>query len=144
MCPVVSTQTGGCKGLIMIGIEDARAIVYGLDAGWLARLAFRSASVASDDSADLRVAVVLDLVDGRVRIMTWYATDRIEWPQHLVSLAYADTATVEDAARRIGTECVLCPSGDVMEESVARAASRIGVSWKLVEAQLRRAYGVAA
>lgn len=127
----------------MISIEDARWIVREMGAGRLARLAFRSA-LAGFDSVDLRVAVVLDLTDGGVRIITWHATDRMEWPSHLISLAYADTATVEDAKRRIGTGCVVRPSMDAMEESVARAASRIGVSWRLVEAQLSRAYGVAA
>ncbi len=143
----------------MISKADARAIVYALDPSRLVRLAYRGVSEAaasglassgSEEAADgapeaspFRVAaVVLDLEDGALRVRCWHETDPIEMPPHLVVLAYADTALVEEVERRHGQGASLPPSPEVLEEAVARvvATDGIGVSWKLLEAQLRLAY----
>ncbi len=143
----------------MISKADAQAIVYALDPSMLVRLAYRAASEAaaaglaspgSQEAADGApevflfgvAAVVLDLYDGALRARCWHETDSIEMPPHLVVLAYADTALVEEIERRHGEGCALPPSPEVLEESVARAAAAdgIGVSWTLLEAQLRVAY----
>ncbi len=136
--------------------EDARAIVYGLDPSRLVRLAYRAASRSSGlaspgteeevagapEVSPFRVsAVVLNLEDGTLRVRCWHETDPVEMPPNLVALAWADTALVEEIGRRYGEGCLLPPSEEVLEESVARAAADgIGVSWEMFEAQLRLAY----
>ncbi len=150
----------------MISPGEARAIVYGLDPSRLVRLAYRAASTATttttaaaadgstpigDSRGDsgreafpFRIAaVVLDLRDGGVRVKCWRGGGLPdEMPPHLVTLAYADTALVEDVSRRYGEGCELPPSPEVLEECLARdvAADGLGVSWQLFESQIDAAY----
>lgn len=86
--------------------------------------------------------VVLDLQGGAVRVRCFHEADPVALPLHLVALAYADAALVEDMERRHGESCVLPPSSELLEEAAAReaAADGVGVSWTLLEAQLRLAY----
>lgn len=109
----------------MIGIEDARAIVYHLDAGRLARLAFRAAAASGESGRYRAVAVVLDLETGAVRHVCWRAGEEgcIWWPEHLIVLGYADTGDTEDAMLSMAMCCEVPPSIDVIEEHVAGAAA---------------------
>lgn len=86
--------------------------------------------------------VVLDLRSGAVRVRCFHEADPVALPFHLVALAYVDVALVEDIERRHGEGCVLQPSLELLEEAAAREAEAdgVGVSWALLEAQLRLSY----
>ncbi len=136
----------------MIAREDARAIIYHLDAARLARLTFRAAVHCLNREEDGRgaltfrlVAAVLDLDDGTMRIRSFHAERGVEMPENLIVLAYADRTLVEDAERRISEGCFLPPSPEVMAEEVGRAVETdgVGVSWRAVETQLRLAHEAA-
>lgn len=138
----------------MIPVEDARAIIYHLDAARLARLTFRAAVHCLAGEVDGRgaptfrlVAAVLDLRDGALRIQSFHAeaSGGVGMDENLIVLAYADRTLVEDAERRISEGCFLPPSPEVMAEEVGRAVETegVGVSWRAVETQLRLAYEAA-
>lgn len=141
----------------MIDVEDARAIIYHLDAARLARRVWRAAarslaaegaaSLGADEGAPFRLAAaVLDLQDGTLHVRGYRSWGGVEMPESLVVLAYADRVLVEDTERRVREGCVLPPSPEVIEESVARAVEDdgVGVSWDAIETQLRLAHEVAA
>ncbi len=123
----------------MIGIDDARHIVFHLDPSRIVRLAYRAA--VREPRAGLAV-VVLDLSDGTIRVVCWRASEGVEMPLDKVVLAFADRALVEAIEERYAEACELPPSPELLEETVARAAASddIGVSWSLLEVQLRLAY----
>ena len=145
----------------MIPIEDARAIVAGLDPSRLVRLVYRAVADTTPPTGRESLArstasvhpytlagVVLDLRDGRVRVLRWHPDedghDPLRMPPHLVALAWADTALVESIETRHAENSVLRPSQEVLEECIARdaAADNISVSWDLFEGQLQRSYGL--
>ncbi len=139
----------------MISVEDARAIIYHLDVSRLARRVWRAAarslategaaSLGADGGAPFRLAAaVLDLHDGTLHVRSYRSWGGVEMPENLVVLAYADRVLVEDTERRVREGCVHPPSPEVIEESIARAADGVGVSWGAIETQLRLAYEVAA
>ncbi len=137
----------------MIGIDDARAIIYHLDPARLARRVWREAtrSLAAEVSSEAEgapfgmAAAVLDLDDGALHVRSFRSWGGVEVPENLVVLAYADRVLVEDTERRVCAGCALPPSAEVVAEEVARAVEDdgVGVSWRAVETQLRLAYEAA-
>ncbi len=141
----------------MISREDARAIVYHLDAARLARRVWREAarSLAMEageketgeagDVSFRMAAVVLDLEDGTLRVESHRSEGGVQMDENLVVLVYADRVLVEDTTRRISAGCELPPSAEVMAEEVACAieGDGLGISWRAVEKQLRLAYATA-
>lgn len=144
----------------MIFIEDARAIVSGLDPSRLVRLAYRAVADTTPPTGREVFAcggvsaypytvacVALNLANGKVQVLRWHPAecepDPMRMPRNLVALAWADTALVESIESRYAEGCALPPSREVLEECVARdaAADDIGVSWGLFESQLQRSYG---
>jgi len=141
----------------MISVEDARSIIYHLDATRLARRVWRAAarslaaegaaSPGADGGAPFRLAAaVLDLHDGTLRVRCYRSWGGVKMPEGLVVLAYVDRTRVEDTERRVSEGCEVPPSSVVIEEFVARAAEGdgVGLSWRTIETQLCLAHEVAA
>ena len=121
-----------------ITIEEARAIVSGLDPGALARRVWRAAS--EDRTQEHDAAALLDLADGTLRILAWRAGGAVPVPRGSVVLAWTTDLTRERTWRSLSEPSWLAPSREVAEEEVARRAAGEGLCWPWVEEQLRRAY----
>ncbi len=131
----------------MISKADARAIIYHLDAARLARLVWRGAvrNLASEEGASFRLsAAVLDLDDGTIQVRSYRSRGGLKLDESLIVLAYADRVQVEDTVQRFSEGCEIPPSPEIIEEEVVRAAEDgMGLSWHLIESQLRVAYWAA-
>lgn len=123
-------------------IEDARAIIGGLDPGELARRVWRAASEGG--GREHNAAAVLDLADGTLLILTWRAGEVALVPRESVVLAWTSDLARERTWRSLSETSWLAPSCEVAEEEVARRAAEEGLCWPHVEDQLRRAYALVA
>lgn len=125
-----------------IAIEDARAIIGGLNPGALARRVWRA--VSEGGGREDNVAAVLDLTDGTLVFLTWRAGDVAIVPRRSVVLAWMTDLARERTWRSLSEISCLAPSFELAEEEVARRATGEGVYWPHVEDQLRCAYAVVA
>ena len=125
----------------MIGIEGARAIVYGLDPERVARLAWRAAYA---DGAYRDAAVMLHLETGHLYAVAPVAPDGALLPGEIVvGWMSAERRRVSEYAFAMGQGDV-SPSADVIEETATRHARRRWLSdshWSLIERQLQMHYG---
>lgn len=120
-----------------IAIEDARAIIGGLNPGALARRLWRA--VSEGGGREDNAAAVLDLADGALVVLTWRAGDVVIVPRRSVVLAWTTELARERTWRALLETSRLALSCEVAEEEVVRCATGEGVYWPYVEDQLRRA-----
>lgn len=125
-----------------ISIEDARAIVHGLDPVTLARRVWRAAS--PEGGRERNAAALLDLADGAMRVVAWRDGETAPAPFGCVVVAWTSQAARERARRSLGEATEVAPSAEVVEEEVARRAAGEGPCWPSVEEQLWTAYSGAA
>ncbi len=125
-----------------IAIEDARAIVHGLDPGALARRVWRAASEEGGQGRD--AAAVLDLADGTLLVITWRAGGVVPVPRRSIVLAWITSATRENTWRSLSATAHVAPSCEVVEEEVFRRGAGEDLCWSHVEEQLLRAYALEA
>ena len=123
---------------VTIAVEDARAILRGLDPGALARRVWRAASEGGGQECD--AAAVLDLANGTLLVLTWQAGRAAPVPRWSIVLAWITHAARESTWRALSAASRVAPSREVAEEEVARRAAGEGLCWSCVEDQLRRAY----
>ncbi len=121
-------------------IEDARAIIGGLDPGALARRVWRAASEGG--GREHNAAAVLDLQDGTLLILTWRAGEVALVPRQSVVLAWTSDLARERTWRSLSETSWITPSCEVAEKEVTRRAAGEGLCWPCVEDQLRRAYAL--
>ncbi len=125
-----------------ITIEEARAIVYGLDPGALARRVWRAAS--PEGGRERNAAAVLDLADGAIRVVVWRDGETAPVPWGCVVVAWTCGAARERTRRSLRETTEVAPSAEVVEEEIARRAAGERPCWPSIEEQLRIAYARAA
>lgn len=126
----------------MIRIEDARAIIHGLDPEGLARRVWRAASGGRGRARN--AAVVLDLTDGTLLVLAWQPGHAALTPIRCVVLAWTTDAACERTWRLLSGTSLVEPSAEVVEEEVARRATRENLYLPCIEEQLERAYACVA
>ncbi len=122
----------------MIRIEDARAIIHGLDPERLARRVWRAA--AGERGRERNAAAILDLTDGTLLVLAWQTGDASLIPTRCVVLAWTTNTACERAWRVLSRTSWLAPSAEVVEEEVARRGAGEGFYFPCIEEQLERAY----
>jgi hypothetical protein len=127
----------------MITASEARGIVALLDAGKLARAAWRAAAPQRNDEILIarNAAVALDLATGKLVLVVWHEGEpfpRASDP--LVVLAHVSTQDRDRAAAAFSCGLAVPPSEEVIEEQVARASEAEGISRQAVEEQLAAVY----
>lgn len=121
-----------------ITIEDARAIIHGLDPEELARRVWRAASVERGQESN--AAAVLDLTDGALLVLTWQPGGVVLAPTRCVVLAWTTDVACERTWRLLSGTLWVAPSVELVEEEVARRAAEEGLYFPCIEEQLGRAY----
>ncbi len=124
----------------MIGIEDARAIVYGVDAERAARLAWRAAYA---DGAYRDAVVMLHLETGYMYAVAPVALDDEPLPGEIV-VGWISAERRRISESMFGSASAVSPSREVIEETAARHARRRWLSeehWRLIDRQLQTLYG---
>ena len=124
----------------VIDPAEARQIVAELDAGKLARDAWRAS--APDGSGRGRFALVaLDMVSAELVLVAWPERAAPPSPAFpLVVLVSSDSAAHERTRKRLSTGLDVPSSAEVVEETVVRDAQREAEAWTHVEEQLARIY----
>ncbi len=118
--------------------QEARAIIHGLNPESIARRVWRA--ITGEDARENNAAAVLDLRGGTVRMITWHAGDTVSVPRECVVLAWTTESARERTWRLSSRMSWVRPSGEVVEEEVARRAVGEGLCWSSIEEQLRQAY----
>jgi hypothetical protein len=140
----------------MITASEARGIVALLDAGKLARAAWRAAApqgVCPPGSpgngprvlSARNAAVALDLTTAKLVIVVWPEGE--PFPRAgdpLVVLAHVGSRDRDRTAAAFSRGLAVPPSEEVVEEQVARASEAEGISWQAVEEQLASIFGASA
>ncbi len=122
----------------MIRIEDARAIIHGLDPEGLARRVWRAAS--GQRGRERNAAAILDLTDGTLLVLTWQTGGPPLALKECVVLAWTTDAACERTWRLLSGTPWVAPSAELVEEEVARRGAGKGLYFPCIEEQLGRAY----